>query len=109
MVVGNFSLDQLTLMMMMILILTLMTTTTGADQEWVVVGGRELFNDDQHRAAVHDEFAIDLANIVPGLGEVGHHQPNHLKTSQSSASQFHHLSRAASLWFCLAMRQLKQR
>jgi len=44
----------------------------GADQEWVVVGGRELFNDDdQHRAAVHDEFAIDLANIVPGLGEGG--------------------------------------
>ena len=44
----------------------------GADQEWVVVGGREFFDGDQQRAEVHDEFALDLANIVPGLGEVGH-------------------------------------
>ena len=38
----------------------------------MVVGGRELFPggaNDQH--GVHDEFALDLANIVPGLGEVG--------------------------------------
>ena len=98
MVVGSFYLDGPTMMMIMILLLmTLMTSTTGADQEWVVVGGRELFDDDQHRAAVHDEFAIDLANIVPGLGEVGHHQKNHLRTSQTSSSQFHLQSSSSSV------------
>ena len=64
---------------------------SGADQEWVVVGGRELFPgghdaDDQHR--VHDEFALDLANIVPGLGEVGI-IGNH---SMITSSSFHLLS-----------------
>ena len=52
-------------------------SSPGAHQEWEVVGGRDFFQgDDNQRAAAHDEFAIDLANIVPGLGEV-HHQHQH--------------------------------
>jgi len=38
-----------------------------ADQEWVVVGGRDFF----HGAPGADEFSQDMAKIVPGLGEGG--------------------------------------
>ena len=67
---------------------------SGADQEWVVVGGRELFpggaDEDQHR--VHDEFALDLANIVPGLGEVGIIGNHSMITSSSFYLLYHAIS-----------------
>ena len=68
-------------------------SSPGAHQEWEVVGGRDFFQgDDNQRAAAHDEFAIDLANIVPGLGEV-HHQHHH----HHRHHHHHHQSAASSL------------
>ena len=95
-------------------------SSPGAHQEWEVVGGRDFFQgDDNQRAAAHDEFAIDLANIVPGLGEVHHqhhhrhrHHHNHhhhLSAASSLCHGWNSLFRAANLSFSRATRRLRLR
>ena len=93
-------------------------SSPGAHQEWEVVGGRDFFQgDDNQRAAAHDEFAIDLANIVPGLGEVHHqhhhHYHHHHHHHQSAASslcyEWNLLFRAVNLSFSQATRRLRLR
>ena len=95
-------------------------SSPGAHQEWEVVGGRDFFQgDDNQRAAAHDEFAIDLANIVPGLGEVHHqhhhrhrhhhHHHHHLSAASSLCHGWNSLFRAVNLSFSRATRRLRLR
>ena len=84
-------------------------SSPGAHQEWEVVGGRDFFQgDDNQRAAAHDEFAIDLANIVPGLGEVHHqhhhHHRHHHHHHQSAASSLcHGWNNCSGRWTCRSL------